>query len=145
MVEGGTKPRPAKRQHFIARFYLRNFAEPIFSNNLSVYDMSKRRWERRTSAGVGWFPHLCSMIDLEGDRTEDFDHSLKFNCEDPAAPALKKLPTGESLEANERASVALLGALTAARSPELIKSVMTDYVNVLPPADRAELDTLVKL
>src|SRR5437870_7108396 len=39
--------KPARRQHFIARFYLRNFAEPMFSDNLCVYDMRKQRWERR--------------------------------------------------------------------------------------------------
>jgi hypothetical protein len=53
---GGVKP--AKRQHFLARFYLRNFAEPMFSDNLCVYDVREARWHRRTTAGVGWFPHL---------------------------------------------------------------------------------------
>ena len=50
--------KAARRQHFIARFYLRNFAEPMFSDSLCVYDLRKRRWEKRSPEGVGWFPHL---------------------------------------------------------------------------------------
>src|SRR5713226_2238310 len=126
--------RAARRQHFIARFYLRNFAEPMFSDNLSVYDMGKQRWERRSPDGVGWFPHLCSMIDMEGNRTDDFDQFVKQQVEDPAAPALKKLATGEALDPGDRAAVALFVALTAARSPEMMNGVFTEYVGDLAPA-----------
>ena len=136
--------KPAKRQHFIAQFYLRNFADPVFSDKLCVYDIRKRCWERRTPNGVGWFPHLCSMIDMQGDRRDDFDQFLKLNVEDPAAPALKKLAMTEALDANERSAVALFVALTAARSPELMNSVMTDHLGKLSPGDRAGLDALVK-
>ena len=137
--------KTATRQHFIARFYLRNFAEPMFSDNLLVYDVQKRRWEQRTPNGVGWFPHLCSMIDMQGNRTDAFDQYLKLNVEDPAAPALKKLATGGSLDANERSAVALFVALTAARSPQLMNTVMTEHLGNLAADDRAELDGLVKL
>lgn len=145
MASGGKATKTARRQHFIARFYLRNFAEPVFSDNLCVYDMRKRRWEKRTPGGVGWFRHLYSMIDMQGARSDDFDRFLKLNVEDPAAPALKKLATGGTLEANERAAVALFVALTAARSPELMNNVMTQHLGNLAAGDRAELDALVKL
>ena len=59
--------KPARRQHFIARFYLQNFAEPMFSDNLRVYDLQTKSWEKRTPEGVGWFPHLCSLINMEGE------------------------------------------------------------------------------
>src|SRR4051794_31480533 len=95
-----------RKQHFVARFYLRNFAEPLFSENICVYDLKRRRWERRTTGGVGWFPHLCSTVNMEGNRTDEFDQFLKRHVEDPAAPALKKLATGGSLDANERSAAA---------------------------------------
>lgn len=76
--------KPARRQHFIARFYLRNFAEPMLSDNLCVYDLQTKRWEKRTPEGVGWFPHLCSLISMEGRRSDEFDRYLKVNVEDPA-------------------------------------------------------------
>jgi hypothetical protein len=137
--------KAARRQHFIARFYLRNFGEPMFSDNLCVYDMRKTRWERRSPDGIGWFPHLCSMIEMAGNRTDEFDQYLKQKVEDPAAPALKRLATGGAIDANERSAVALFAALTAARSPELMNGVMAEHLGGLAPADRAELDDLVKL
>lgn len=137
--------KAARRQHFIARFYLRNFAEPMFSDNLCVYDMRKQRWENRSPDGVGWFPHLCSMIDMQGNRTDDFDQFLKHQVEDPAAPALRTLATGGALDPAERAAVALFIALTAARSPEMMNGVVTEHLGGLAPAARAELDDLVKL
>src|SRR4051794_2366089 len=100
-----------RRQHFLARFYLRNFAEPMFSENLRVYDRSKRRWESRSPDGVGWYPHLCSMIDMEGNRTDAYDQYLKQEVEDPATPAIKKLAAGTILDPNERAAVAAFIAL----------------------------------
>ncbi len=139
------KTKIARRQHFIARFYLRNFGEPLFSDNLCVYDVRRRRWEKRTPEGVGWFPHLCSMIELDGTRTDAFDQYLKLHVEDPAAPALKRLATGGSLEAAERAAVAMFIALTAARSPALMNSILDANLNDLADGDRAELDALVSL
>jgi hypothetical protein len=145
MAGGTTIAKASRRQHFVARFYLRNFAEPLFSDNLCVYDMRKRRWEKRTPDGVGWFPHHCSMIELDGTRTDAFDQSIKLHVEDPAAPAMKKLATGEGLDAAERAAVAMFIALTAARSPALMNSVLNAHLNGLGDPDRAELDALVRL
>lgn len=137
--------KAARRQHFIARFYLRNFAEPMFSDSLCVYDIRKQKWEKRSPDGVGWFPHLCSMIDMEGNRTDEFDQFLKRHVEDPAAPVLKKLATGGKLNCDERAAVALFIALTASRSPEMMNGVVTTHLGNLTPTDRAELEELVKL
>lgn len=135
---------PARRQHFIARFYLRNFAAPLFSDNLWVFDLRRRRWEKRTPDGVGWFPHLCSAIRTDGTRTDAFDRFLKLNVEDPAAPAMKKLATGGSLNAVERAAVALFIALTAARSPGLWRVVQREHMDELAQAERSALDTSVQ-
>src|SRR5436190_7689335 len=138
-------PKTNQKQHFIARFYQRNFAEPRFSDNLRVYDMRKGRWERRTPDGVGWFRHLCSMIDMQGNRTDEFDRFLKNRVEDPVVPVLKKLATGEPLDADERSAVAFFVALTAARSPQVMNGVMTEYLGSRTSADHSELDDLVKL
>ena len=134
--------KAAKRQHYIARFYLKNFAEPIFSDNLCVYDLQKHCWEERTPNGVGWFPHLCSMIDMDGSRTDDFDKFLNREVENPAAPAMKKLATGEVLDSSERSAVALFIALTAARSPQMMNTAMQGHLDRLPEADREELEGL---
>jgi hypothetical protein len=85
------------------------------------------------------------MIDMEGTRTDDFDQFLKHQVEDPAAPALRRLATGGRLDPGQCAAVALFIALTAARSPELMSGVVTEHLGGLAPADRAQLDELVKL
>jgi len=137
--------KAARRQHFIARFYLRNFAEPILSDNLHYYDIRKGRWEKRSPDGIGWFPHLCSMFDMEGNRTDDFDQFLKKKVEDPAVPALKKLATQRTLFVSDRAPIALFIALTAARAPKMMNNVVQDYLRDLGHSERTELDNLVKL
>ncbi len=137
--------KAARRQHYIARFYLRNFADPMFSENLCVYDMDTGRWNKRSSHGVGWFTHLCSSIDMDGRRKDDFDRFLKQEVEDPAAPAIKKLATGQPLDARERSAVALFIALTAARSPRMMEDVMNTYLAKLEPLERIDLDYVCRL
>lgn len=137
-------PKPAKNQHYLARFYLRNFAEPMFSNKLCYYDLRKHSWESRSPEGVGWYPHLCSMIDVEGNRTDHFDQFLKLNIEDPAAPVMKKLATGETIELNERAAVARFIALTTFRTPEMLNNVTKSHLEEQSPSARAELDSAIR-
>jgi hypothetical protein len=145
MAKSNKPPKPAKEQHYISRYYLRHFAEPIFSDNLQVFDFAKRRWERRTPAGVGWSPHLCSVIDMEGRRTDEFDQFLKRHVEDPAAPALKALATGQVLNDEQRAGVAMFIAITAARSPTMMGDALGAHIDCLTLAERAELDEWVGL
>jgi hypothetical protein len=85
------------------------------------------------------------MIDMKGNRTDDFDRFLKQQVEDHAAPALRRLATGATLDPGERAAVALFIALTAARSPDMMNGIVTEHLGGLAPAARAELDKLVKL
>lgn len=118
-------PKPAKRQHFLARFYLRNFAEPMFGKHLQVFQRDKGEWERDplTANGVGWRPHLMTMVDVQGKRTDAFDQFLKRQVEDPAGPAIKKLGRGEDLTDRERSAAATFIGLTAARNPDLMETV----------------------
>jgi len=117
----------------------------MFSDNLLVYDRRKACWERRTPNGVGWFPHLLSMIDMQGHRTDDFDQFLKRNVEDPAAPALKKMAQASQVDEQERSAIALFIGLTAARSPKLVSQTFTEYVEKLPDNERRELDSLTEV
>jgi hypothetical protein len=84
------------------------------------------------------------MIDMEGYRTDDFDQYVKEQVEDAAAPALRSWQREDFLTPT-RSAVAFFVALTAARSPEMMKGVVTEHLASLAPADRGELDDLVKL
>jgi hypothetical protein len=145
LATDSTVAKTTRRSHFVAQFYLRNFAEPIFSSNLCVYDIEKQRWDNRTPRGVGWFPHLYAMFDESGSRTDRFEKFLSQQIEDPAASALNRLATGETLESSGRSAIALFIALTAARSPEMMDDVVKTHIEKLAYAEREELDQLVKL
>jgi hypothetical protein len=57
----------------------------------------------------------------------------------PTAPALRKLATGGTFDPGERAAVALFVALTAARSPEKMNGVITEYLGGLALTAREKL------
>lgn len=133
----------SRRQHYIPRFYLRNFANPIFSDNLQVFNIKKKCWDTRTPNGVGWYPHICSMIDIDGKRNDEFDKLLKEKIEDPAAPAIKKLANRKDINEIERSAVASFIALIASRSPEMMQSVLNVYLNNISNVKREELDKWV--
>lgn len=128
------------KQHYISRFYFRNFAEPIFSENLCVYDFQKTRWEPRSSKQVGWESHLFSMFNMDGQRTDEFDEFINQQVESPAAPALKKIAKREILDESDRAAVALFIAVTAARSPDTMRTILVQHLDSLSPVPMAELD-----
>jgi hypothetical protein len=44
-----------QKQHYIARFYLRNFAEPLFSDKLQFFDLKKEAMGGTHSRG-------CRMV-----------------------------------------------------------------------------------
>jgi hypothetical protein len=63
----------------------------------------------------------------------------------PATPALKKLAVGETLDASERPAIALFLALTAARNPQLMNSVMDEHLEKFPEGNREEQDELARI
>jgi hypothetical protein len=113
----------------------------MFSEDIQIYEFKKRRWERRTTKGVGWHPYLCSTLDEEGKWDDTFDQLLKKHVEDPAAPALRKLAQGETLDTGEHSAVALFMALTATRSPQMMTQMMFEHLNRLGSDDRKAWDT----
>ncbi|MBD3249463.1 DUF4238 domain-containing protein [Candidatus Woesearchaeota archaeon] len=135
----------ARRQHYISRFYLRNFAEPIFSNKLNVFTRKDGRWEERSPKGIGWFSHLFTVFNNAGKRTDEFDQFLKIKVEDPAAPALKKMAQGRCLNKDERSAIALFIALTAARSPDILRTTEHKYIHSITSEKRKEIQDLIEL
>jgi len=137
------KKQTTKRQHFIARFYLRNFADPMFSENLQVYDIKKKRWERRTPDGVGWFKHLCSTVESDGSRNDNFDKFLEENVEQPAVGPMKRLAMADSVVPADRPAIAKFIALTAARNPDMINGILGEQLLKASPEKTAEDDDVL--
>ncbi len=134
-----------KKQHFVSQFYLRNFANPIFSKNLCVYDLQEKCWQRRTTKGVGWSSYIFSMIEMDGQWTDAFDQFINENVENPAAPALKKLALREQLSEGDKKAVALFVAATIVRSPEMSRTVLGQHLESLSTESLAELEHIVRI
>jgi len=116
----------------------------MFSDNLLVFTRQGTCWKKRTPNGIGWFPHLLTMIDNAGKRTDEFDFFLKQHVEDPAAPALKKMAQTFQVDEQERCAIALLIALTAARSPCLLNKTKNEYLQKLSDEEKEELCMLIQ-
>jgi len=136
----------SRRHHYIAQFYLRNFAEPMYGEDLWVYERGSCRWEERTTRGVGWYPHLFTMFDNFGERTDAFERFLTEQVESPAAPALRKAAASpERLTADDREALAMFVGVTVARTPAMLGTTRQSYLNNLPRNEGLELTRLSRL
>lgn len=136
----------SRRHHFLAQFYLCNFAEPMFSNKICVYERKTGKWSIRTPKGVGWFPHLYSIFDEEGERTDSFEKFLNDYIETPTAPAMKKAAQApDSLTRGEKQAIAMFIGLTYARTPAVMQTTLEDYFSKLPVNEVIDIEGLVKI
>lgn len=137
----------SKRQHFIAQFYQRSFADPMFSDNVRVYEANTRSWndKRRTPQGIGWFPHLYNVIGEDGKRKDAFEQFLQKEIDGKAALAMKKAARGpQSLNADEREAVALFIGFAAARTPGIMHPTQDDSLANLPAKRSEELNEMAR-
>ena len=52
----------SRKHHHTPRFYLQQFAEPMFGNSIKVFERDKGAWDKapRTPKGIGWAWDLYS-------------------------------------------------------------------------------------
>ena len=131
----------SRRHHYIAEFYLRNFTEPMFGNNLFVYESKTQKWDPRTPYGVGWFSHLYSMFDDSGEKTDSFEKYLGKYIETPLAPIMRKAATiPDALTNKDREYIAMFIGVTTARTPSAMKDTLNKFFSGLPINDVDELE-----
>jgi hypothetical protein len=85
------------------------------------------------------------MLDMEGNRADEFDQFIRAKVKEVAAPAFRKLATGECIDEEGRAGVALFIGITAARSPEMMRSVMDGLFKSMEGNVREELNELTRV
>lgn len=137
----------SKRQHFIAQFYQRNFADPMFSDNIRVYEAKTRSWndKRRTPKGIGWFPHLYNVVAEDGHRTDAFERFLGKFIDGKAEAAMKKAAKEpDRLSNQQRDLIALFVGFAAARTPGIMHSTQEDSLAELPKERAKELDEMAR-
>ena len=112
-----------RRQHFISQCYLRNFANPPFSNNLQVFDKRMGTWRRKSPKSIGWESDFFTVTKLDGSTSDEFDAFWgQFECR--VAPVLKRIAQEKVLTEEDRPPLALFIAHTAARSPDLLREAI---------------------
>jgi hypothetical protein len=129
----------SERHHHSPQFHLKQFAEPMFSESLRVFERKTGRWDpnRRTPKGVGWRPFLYSEYNLSGERVDDFEQFLAENVDTPCSPALKKAALNPmNLTDEERTLVALFVGFQMARTPNLIEGVEKQHLATNPTDER---------
>jgi hypothetical protein len=117
----------------------------MFGKNLFVYKSKTKKWDPRTPYGVGWFPHLYSMFDDSGEKTDSFEKFLGKYIETPLAPIMRKAATTpDALTNQDRESIAMFIGVTTARIPSMMKGILCDYISKLPTDNASELDKVVQ-
>ena len=115
----------SSRHHHNPELLLRQFAEPMFSDNIRVFEKKIGRWDpnRRTPNGVGWARHLNSSWDLDGTRHDRFEQHLTENVDTPCAAVLKKAAVDwEGLTGDDLGHIAHFMGYLAARSRGLMEN-----------------------
>ena len=82
----------SSRHHHNPEVLLKQFAEPMLSDNIRLFEKKTGRWntDRRTPYGVGWSRHLYSAVDNSGKRHDRFEQFLSKHVDDHCAAVLKK-------------------------------------------------------
>jgi len=102
----------------------------MYGENIFVYSKKTKRWKKRTTKGVAWVPHLYTMFDDRGEKTDEFEKFLGQDIETPADLPLKKAAKQpDSLSKGERQIIAMFIGVTVARTPSMMQGVMQDYVS----------------
>ena len=113
--------KPARRQHYVPRFYLRNFArESKGKYRIHVYDFHTKRAYSTTVENTGLEGDFYTTWSESGER-ESIDPRLT-ELEHTMVPGLKQLVEARSIDAltaEDRYGVALFCATISTRVPAM--------------------------
>lgn len=116
-----------KEQHYLAKFYLKHFLDPMKDGHLWVYRDGERFWKSRGFNTVAWQPYLYSRQTQTGKRDHSLETEFLGQAETRIAPVLKKLADGNSMLANEeRVTIATMVALWIRRVPAYFEWAETE-------------------
>ncbi|WP_428643658.1 DUF4238 domain-containing protein [Roseibium sp.] len=107
-----------KRQHFVPRFYLKNFCDA--DGYIWTHDSRRGDARRSTPENTGLETNIYSPEVEDGERFDEIEEFLA-KTEGAAAPLLTRLSNSEKLDADEKAAMALFIASMFVRSPAQIR------------------------
>ena len=107
-----------KRQHFVPRFYLRNFCD--VDGYIWTHDSRRGTARRSTPENTAFETNIYSPVGDDGGRSDEIEVFLA-EIESAAAPLLLRLSSREKLDDEEKATMALFIASLFVRSPAQIR------------------------
>jgi Protein of unknown function (DUF4238) len=111
----------AKDQHFLPRFYLRQFVDPATPTGQEpyvwVFDLSERQWKRRAPKNVASLRHYYAYRDQDDQLINLIEPTLT-GVETRAATLIRKLQTREQLTEREQLEFCFFVAQLTVRTPQ---------------------------
>lgn len=108
-----------KRQHFLPKFYLEGFTK---DGMVAVFDRELNEIRVQQPVNTCVIGHFYTMEDVEGRRRFELEQLLS-EYENKASSVIKKLAARETINAEERANLAIFVAFAAFRTPDIIESL----------------------
>lgn len=108
-----------KRHHYLPKFYLNGFSQ---DGLVAVYDRDENEFRLQQPKDTTVIGHFYTMEDAEGRRRYEVE-ALLSEYEGKASPVIKKLADHEGINADERSDLAILIALAAMRTPDIVESL----------------------
>ncbi len=116
-----------KRQHFLPQFYLEGFTK---DGMVAVFDRESNEIRVQQPVNTGVIGHFYTMEDSEGRKRFELEQLLS-EYETKASSVTKKLAVKETIDADERANLAIFVALAAFRTPDIIDSIKNFNSNLI--------------
>src|SRR2546423_15005720 len=100
-----------KRHHYVPRFYLNGFIDPVNEPFIWVYQKGESQIIKATAENIALEKHYYSFTSPTGEKdSETFENALS-EMEGKAAPIIAKIKRGQTLNEDDRAVFAVFLAL----------------------------------
>ena len=111
----------AESQHYIPRFYLREFTDPETPNGYEPYvwkyEHEYKKWKKKSPKNIASKPDFYSFIDQEGKRRDEIEKKLSIIEGKTASIYRDKICTRQCLTNREKATIAEFVTLMMIRVP----------------------------
>lgn len=112
-----------RRHHYIPRFYLEGFIDPVNEPYIWIYEKGNPTVRRATIDDIAVQKDYYSFIDIHGKKdTETYEDALA-EVESKLAPAIKKIKDHENLTNEDKGAFAVFLGLTLTRVPNFRENI----------------------
>lgn len=139
-------------QHYIPRFYLREFTDPETPNGYEPYvwkyEHESKKWKKKSPKNIASKPDFYSFVDQKGKRRDEIEKGLSIIEGKTASIYRNKIYNRQYLSNQEKATIAEFIAFMVTRVPRfhnLIDSSMSEMVKIVLEMYKARPEAFKKL